>query len=62
MLSGEGFVVTGIQKYRFVIDVTFSLRGNECSLVFLDYKPIHDEGAGVVKSVQSLKLRRRVAV
>jgi hypothetical protein len=49
MLSGEVFIVAVIQKYRFARDVSFSLRGNECRLVFLDYKPIHDEGIGFVR-------------
>lgn len=54
MRSGEVFVVAVIQKYRFARDVSFSLRGNACRLVFLDYKPIHDEEVGVVRSVESL--------
>jgi len=54
MRSCAVFVVAGIQKCRFAKDVSFSLRGNECRLVFLDYKAIHDEAVGVVRSVDSL--------
>lgn len=56
MLSGEGFVATGIQIIGLQEMSHFFLRGNECRLVFLDYKPMRDEEVRVVRSVQSLNL------
>jgi hypothetical protein len=55
MRSGRVFVVAGIQKCWFARDVTFSLEGNKCRLVFVDYKLIHAGRDGVMRSVQWLK-------